>query len=63
MSVLFNIIFKYIEELYVSLNTLSVGDHVLSIVSNNGTATTTFKVVKGVTSEAVVPDTGIGSNM
>ena len=45
------------------LNTLSVGDHVLSIVSNNGTATTTFKVVKGATSEVVVPDTGIGSNM
>ena len=45
------------------LNTLSVGDHILSIVSNNGTATTTFKVVKGATSEVVVPDTGIGSNM
>ena len=45
------------------LNTLSAGTHELSIVSNNGTATTTFKIVKGADPEIVVPGTGINDTV
>ena len=45
------------------LNTLSAGTHELSIVSNNGTATTTFKIIKGADPEIVVPETGINDTV
>lgn len=45
------------------LNTLSAGTHELSIVSNNGTATTTFEIVKGADPEIVVPGTGINNTV
>ena len=45
------------------LNTLSAGTHELSIVSNNGTATTTFEIVKGADPEIVVPGTGINDTV
>ena len=45
------------------LNTLSAGTHELSIVSNNGTATTTFEIVKGADPEIVIPGTGINDTV